>query len=144
VVGTGGSNTVTFSSVPIEGVRPDTWFTLGEMEVHNAGMNNAGEAKAVTLRLTISMANGLGAGRVDLGLQLISTPDTGTRAANADVIRLLNTDTGYTVQIDGVNYRLEVGWVHTDPRSGFVRGEDFFTFEGATSSGRLRGRLVSE
>jgi hypothetical protein len=79
-----------------------------------------------------------------VNLGLISTENTSDRTASADIVELRNPSTDFTVQIEGVTYRLELGWTTLDPGAGVPRGNQFLVYEGSSANAELRARFVSD
>ena len=74
---------------------------------------------------------------------MVSTENTSDRTASADIVELRNPSTDFTVVIDGVTYRLELGWATLDPGAGVSQGNQFLIYEGSAARAELRARFVS-
>jgi hypothetical protein len=105
---------------------------------------NDSEATSVSLSLNFTLTDPIFTGNATIQLGLISTANSNDRIASADIVKLMNATTNFTMTFDGITYRLEVAWESTDPSGGLVQGTEFLIFEGGQASGRLRGRLVSD
>ncbi len=143
---TGVANSLTFNRGEFNGVQPNTWFTAGTVSLLNGEIFNNSDARSVTLQLNFNLTDPPSqSGSAQVVLDLVNTANGADRMSSADIVRLANPNTDFTMTIGGVDYRLEVRWLSTDPSSGVVQsnGRDFLVFEGATASGRLQARFVS-
>ena len=98
----------------------------------------------MTLSVNLNLTDPAEVGIVHLDLGLISTDNSSDRLASADIVELRNPSTDFTINIDGVEYRLELSWVTLDPGAGVVQGNQFLVFEGASAAAQLRARFVSD
>ena len=140
----GVENVITFTAQPFSSVAPNTWFNVGDMTMLNGTTFNDSEATSVSLSLNFTLTDPIFTGNATIQLGLISTANSNDRIASADIVKLMNATTNFTMTFDGITYRLEVAWESTDPSGGLVQGTEFLIFEGGQASGRLRGRLVSD
>ncbi len=141
---TGEPNVLTFKAGNFNSIQPNTWFTAGSITMLNGEIYNNSDANAVTLKLDFNLSDPPSqSGTAEIRLDLVNTPNSADRMTSADIVRLANPVTDFTMTIDGVTYRLEVRWQSTDPSAGVVQGSEFLIFEGATASGRLQARFVS-
>jgi hypothetical protein len=101
------------------------------------------EADGVTLSINLNLTEPAQAGVVHVNLGLISTENSSDRTASADIVELRNPNTDFTVTVDGVTYRLELGWATQDPAAGVSQGNQFLVYEGASAHAELRARFVS-
>jgi type II secretory pathway pseudopilin PulG len=139
----GTENVLGFTRKPFETIVPNTWFALGEMVMLNGTTFYSSEADGVTLSINLNLTQPDKSGVVHINLGLISTENTSDRTASADIVELRNPSTDFTVSIDGVTYRLELGWATLDPGAGVSQGNQFLIYEGASARAELRARFVS-
>lgn len=140
----GVENVLSFTPEDFSGVLPDAWFPLGQLQLLNGTTFYNSEAESVTLSVNLNLTDPVQAGIVHLDLGLISTDNSSDRLASADIVELRNPSTDFTINIDGVEYRLELSWVTLDPGAGVVQGNQFLVFEGASAAAQLRARFVSD
>jgi hypothetical protein len=75
----------------------------------------------------------------DLNLALINTPnDPDDANASADYVQITNLSQNIPLQINGVNYRIQLEFGSTDS-FGFSNQSQFHVYEGATGQGELLG-----
>ncbi|MES2594670.1 MAG: choice-of-anchor K domain-containing protein [Verrucomicrobiota bacterium] len=139
----GTENVLSFARKPFETIIPNTWFALGEMVMLNGTTFYSSEAEGVTLSINLNLTEPAQTGVVHINLGLISTENTSDRTASADIVELRNPNTDFSVDIDGVTYRLELGWATLDPGAGISQGNQFLIYEGASARAELRARFVS-
>ena len=128
---------------PFDTIVPNTWFALGDLVMLNGTTFYQSEADGVTLSINLNVTDPAQAGVVHVDLGLISTENTSDRTASADIVELRNPSTDFTIVVDGVSYRLELGWATLDPGSGVAQGNQFLIYEGASANAELRARFVS-
>lgn len=140
----GTENVLSFTRKPFDTIIPNTWFPLGGLVMLNGTTFYNSEADGVTLSINLNLSDPVQAGVVHVNLGLISTENTSDRTASADIVELRNPSTDFTVQIEGVTYRLELGWTTLDPGAGVPRGNQFLVYEGSSANAELRARFVSD
>ncbi len=140
----GVENVLSFTPEDFTDISPDTWFGLGELQLLNGTTFYNSEAESVTLSVNLNLTDPAQDGIVHLDLGLVSTDNSSDRLASADIVELRNPSTDFTIEIDGVIYRLELAWVSLDPGAGVVQGNKFLVFEGASAAAQLRARFVSD
>lgn len=140
----GTENVLSFTRKPFDAIVPNTWFPLGGLVMLNGTTFYNSEADGVTLSINLNITDPAKSGVVHVNLGLISTENTLDRTASADIVELRNPNTDFTVQIDGVNYRLELSWATLDPGAGVPRGNQFLVYEGSSATAELRARFVSD
>jgi type II secretory pathway pseudopilin PulG len=138
----GVENVLTFTPGQFETITPDVWFDLGDLVMLNGNTFYNSEASGVTLSINLNLTEPAHSTVVHINLGLISTENTSDRLASADIVELRNPNTDFKVTVDGVVYRLELGWETKDPGAGVVQGNQFYVYETATASAVLRGRFV--
>lgn len=138
----GVENVLTFDPKPFETVVPNVWFALGDLVMLNGTTFYNSESDGVTLSINLGLSEPAHSAVVHINLGLVSTENTSDRLSSADIVELRNPSTDFTVTVDGVEYRLELGWATTDPGAGVAQGNQFLVFEGAAASALLRGRFV--
>ena len=139
----GVENSLTFTPVDFNAITPNTWFDFGAMQILNGTTFYNSEATGVTLTVNLNLTQPAISVTTHVDLGLVSTPNTSDRLASADIVKLLNPTTDFTVTIDGVQYRLELSWESLDPNSSVVQGNNLLVFEGANAAVELRGRFTS-
>jgi len=139
----GTENVLSFTRKPFETIIPNVWFQLGEMVMLNGTTFYSSEAEGVTLSINLNLAEPSKSGVVHVDLGLISTENTSDRTASADIVELRNPNTDFTVVVDGVTYRLELGWATLDPGAGISQGNQFLIYEGSSARASLRARFTS-
>ncbi len=139
----GVENVLSFTPVSFDTIVPNTWFGLGDLVMLNGTTFYNSEADGVTLSINLNLTEPAQSAVVHINLGLISTENTSDRLASADIVELRNPSTDFKVTVDGVEYRLELGWATKDPGAGVVQGNQFLVFETASASAVLRGRFVS-
>ena len=140
----GTENVLSFTRKPFDTIVPNTWFALGGLVMLNGTTFYDSEADGVTLSINLDISDPAKSGVVHVNLGLVSTENTSDRNASADIVELRNPSTDFTVQVDGVTYRLELGWATLDPGAGVPRGNQFLVYEGSSASAELRARFVSD
>ncbi|WP_395752426.1 choice-of-anchor K domain-containing protein [Prosthecobacter sp.] len=139
----GVENSLTFTPATFGSIAPNTWFDFGAMQILNGTTFYNSEASGVTLSVNLNLTQPSVNVTTHVDLGLVSTTNTSDRLASADIVQLLNPTTDFTVNIDGVQYRLELQWVSLDPSSSVVQGNNLLVFEGATAAVELRARFTS-
>lgn len=142
ILDTGVENTLTFTPGSFETITPNVWFDLGDLVMLNGNTFYNSEASGVTLSINLNLTEPAHSTVVHINLGLISTENTDDKLASADIVELRNPNTDFKVTVDGVQYRLELGWETQDAGAGVVQGNQFFVYETATASAVLRGRFV--
>lgn len=140
----GTENVLSFTRRPFDTIVPNTWFALGGLVMLNGTTFYDSEADGVTLSINLDIAQPAKSGVVHVNLGLVSTENSSDRTSSADIVELRNPSTDFTVQVDGVTYRLELGWATLDPGAGVPRGNQFLVYEGSSASAELRARFVSD
>lgn len=139
----GVENVLTFTPQDFDTIVPNTWFTFGDLTMLNGTTFYESEATGATLSVDLTMTQPALKFTTHIDLGFISTANTSDRLASADAVVLKNPTTEMTINIDGVEYRLELSWETLDPGAGVVQGNKFLIFEGATAQARLRARFTS-
>jgi hypothetical protein len=138
----GVKNTLTFTKTDFTGATPNTWFSLGNLQMLNGNTFNQSEATSATLALNLNLTNPASSGVVNIDFGFVSTENSSDQLASADIVELRSPLTNFTVDIGGVTYRLELSWETLNPGTGVVDGNNFLIYEGATAQARLRARFV--
>ena len=139
----GTENVLSFTRKPFETIVPNTWFSLGDLLLLNGTTFYESEADGVTLSINLNLTDPAQSTVIHVNLGLISTDNSSDRTASADIVELRNPNTGFSVDIDGVNYRLELSWASLDLGAGKAQGNQFLVYEGASAQAELRARFVS-
>lgn len=139
----GVQNSLSFTPATFNSITPNTWFDFGAMQILNGTTFYNSEATGVTLTVNLNLTQPTISATTHVDLGLVSTPNTSDRLASADIVQLINPTTDFTVNIDGVQYRLELQWVSLDPSSSVVQGNNLLVYEGATAAVELRARFTS-
>ncbi|WP_395740209.1 choice-of-anchor K domain-containing protein [Prosthecobacter sp.] len=139
----GVENSLSFTPAAFGNIAPNTWFDFGAMQILNGTTFYNSEASGVTLSVNLNLTQPTVNVTTHVDLGLVSTTNTSDRLASADIVQLLNPTTDFTVNIDGVQYRLELQWVSLDPSSSVVQGNNLLVFEGANANVELRARFTS-
>jgi prepilin-type N-terminal cleavage/methylation domain-containing protein len=131
---------VGFDSV---GINQD--FNLGTLVCVNGTTFNDSEATSATLHLGILMYSPqFKLGSADINFTMVSTPNSSDRAASADTVTIQNPVTNFTLSSNGHTYVLQIAIVSSDFSNGFVTGNTFSIYEGASASATLVGRWVPQ
>jgi type II secretory pathway pseudopilin PulG len=138
----GTENVLTFTRKPFETIVPNTWFALGDLLLLNGTTFYDSEADGVTLSINLNLTDPAQSAVIHVNLGLISTENSSDRTASADIVELRNPNTGFSVDIDGVNYRLELSWATLNPGAGVAQGNKFLVYEGSSAQAELRARFV--
>ena len=138
----GVPNTLTFTKTDFTGAAPNTWFSLGNLQMLNGNTFNESEATSATLALNMNLTNPASSGVVNINFGFVSTENSSDLLASADIVELRSPLTSFTVDIGGVSYRLELSWETLNPGTGVVDGTNFLIYEGVTAQARLRARFV--
>lgn len=139
----GVENVLGFTPEQFDTITPNTWFKFGELMMLNGTTFYNSEATGVTLSVNLSLTQPSLNFTTHIDLGLTSTDNTSDRLASADIVELKNPTTDIRVNIDGIEYRLELSWATLDPGAGVVQGNKFLIFEGATAQAELRARFTS-
>jgi hypothetical protein len=138
----GVKNTLTFTKTDFTGATPNTWFSLGDLQMLNGNTFNQSEATSATLVLNLNLTNPATTGTVNIDFGFTSTENSSDQLASADIVELKSPLTNFTVDIGGVTYRLELSWETLNPGTGVVDGNNFLIYEGATAEAKLKARFV--
>lgn len=138
----GTENVLSFTRKPFETIVPNTWFALGDLLLLNGTTFYDSEADGVTLSINLNLTDPVQSAVIHVNLGLISTENSSDRTASADIVELRNPNTGFSVDIDGVNYRLELSWATLNPGAGVAQGNKFLVYEGSSAQAELRARFV--
>src|SRR5690606_29959031 len=99
-------------------------------------------ANSVVLAMTISLPDRAAALNFNLNLDLINTAnDPDDSNASADYVKITNLTQNIPLQINGVNYRIQLEFGATDS-FGFSSQSQFHVYEGATGQGELLGTFL--
>lgn len=139
----GVENSLSFTPAGFDKITPNTWFDFGAMQILNGTTFYNSEATGVTLTVNLNLSQPSVTATTYINLGLVSTSNTSDRLASADVVQLINPTTDFTINIDGVQYRLELEWVSKDPASSVVQGNNLLVYEGANAAVELRARFTS-
>jgi hypothetical protein len=138
----GTENVLSFTRKPFDAIVPNTWFALGDLLLLNGTTFYDSEADGVTLSINLNLTEPAQSAVIHVNLGLISTENSSDRTASADIVELRNPNTGFSVDIDGVNYRLELSWATLNPGAGVAQGNKFLVYEGSSAQAELRARFV--
>jgi len=138
----GTQNVLSFTRKPFDAIVPNIWFALGDLLLLNGTTFYDSEAAAVTLSINLNLTEPAQSAVIHVNLGLISTENSSDRTASADIVELRNPNTGFSVDIDGVNYRLELSWATLNPGAGVAQGNKFLVYEGSSAQAELRARFV--
>lgn len=139
----GVENVLSFTKATFDTITPNTWFKFGDMIMLNGTTFYDSEATAVSLTVNLSMTQPALNFVTNIDLGIVSTDNTSDRNASADIVELINPTTDVRITIDGIEYKLELSWANLDPGSGFVQGNKFYIYEGASATAELRARFTS-
>jgi type II secretory pathway pseudopilin PulG len=138
----GDPNVITFTSRAFSNVAPGERFKLGDFFYHNGSTYYDSHATGVRLRIRIELPERGQALEFDLDLELVNTEnDPDDAHASADYVKLNNLSQNLPLQINGVNYRIQLEFGATDS-FGFSSKSQFHVYEGATGQGELLGTFL--
>lgn len=138
-VNSGDPNVLQFTSQSFSNVAPWEKFKLGDFYYHNGNSYYDSHATGVTLAMTINLPDRNATFNFNLNLELINTAnDPDDANASADYVKITNLTQNIPLQIDGVNYRIQLEFGATDS-FGFSSQSQFHVYEGATGQGELLG-----
>lgn len=140
----GVENVLTFTPLSFDTIVPNKWFDFGNLLMLNGTTFYDSEATGATLSVKLNLTQPAIDVTTHIDLGFTSTENTSDRLASADIIELKSPTTDVTINIDGVQYRLELSWQTLDPGAGVVDGNKFLVFEGATAQARLLARFTSD
>lgn len=136
-INSGDPNVLSFSSLPFSDIAPGQKFKLGDFYYHNGSTYYDSHATGVKLRITISLPERGQTLSFDLNLDLVNTEnDPDDANASADYVKITNLTQNIPLQINGVNYRIQLEFGATDS-FGFSSQSQFHVYEGATGQGEL-------
>ncbi|MBP6601595.1 MAG: choice-of-anchor K domain-containing protein [Verrucomicrobiales bacterium] len=138
-INTGDPNVLEFTSQSFSDIPPGTKFKLGDFYYHNGNSYYDSHATGVMLQIIIDLPERGQTLTIDLNLDLINTPnDPDDANASADYVQITNLSQNIPLQINGVNYRIQLEFGATDS-FGFSNQSQFHVYEGATGQGELLG-----
>lgn len=141
-VNSGDPNVLTFSSQSFSDVAPGQKFKLGDFYYHNGSTYYDSHANGVRLKVTIDLPERSQTLAFDLDLDLVNTEnDPDDANASADYVVITNLTQDIPLQINGVNYRIQLEFGATDS-FGFSSQSQFHVYEGATGQGELLGTFL--
>lgn len=138
----GDPNVLAFSSQAFSNVAPGQKFKLGDFFYHNGSTYYDSHATGVILRVTINLPERAQTLAFNLGLDLVNTEnDPDDANASADYVVIKNLTQDIPLQINGVNYRIQLEFGATES-FGFSSRSQFHVYEGATGQGELLGTFL--
>ncbi len=141
-INSGDPNVLTFSSQSFSNVPPGQKFKLGDVFYHNGSTYYDSHATGVLLKVTIHLPERSQTLAFDLDLDLVNTEnDPDDANASADYVVITNLSQNIPLQINGVNYRIQLEFGATDS-FGFSSKSQFHVYEGATGQGELLGTFL--
>jgi hypothetical protein len=141
-VNSGDPNVLAFSSKSFADVAPGEKFKLGDFFYHNGSTYYDSHATGVLLRVTINLPERSQTLAFNLDLDLVNTEnDPDDANASADYVVITNLTQNIPLQINGVNYRIQLEFGATDS-FGFSSRSQFHVYEGATGQGELLGTFL--
>ncbi len=141
-INSGDPNVLSFSSLAFSDVAPGQKFKLGDFYYHNGSTYYDSHATGVKLRITIALPDRGQTISFDLNLDLVNTEnDPDDANASADYVKITNLTQNIPLQINGVNYRIQLEFGATDS-FGFSSQSQFHVYEGATGQGELLGTFL--
>jgi len=141
-VNSGDPNVLQFTSKSFAGVAPWQKFKLGDVFYHNGSSFYDSHATGVVLAMTINLPDRSAVLNFNLNLDLINTAnDPDDSNASADYVKITNLTQNIPLQINGVNYRIQLEFGATDS-FGFSSQSQFHVYEGATGQGELLGTFL--
>ena len=143
----GIANVIAFDngSLSFDNVGINQDFTLGTLVCVNGTTFNDSEATSATLHLAILMYSPqFKLGSADINFTMVSTANSSDRAASADTVTIQNPVTNFTLTSNGHTYVLQIAIVSSDTSNGFVTGNTFSIYEGASASATLVARWVPQ
>lgn len=141
-INSGDPNVMSFTSQDFSNVAPGQKFKLGDFFYHNGSTYYDSHASGVTLRIIINLPERSQTLAFDLNLDLVNTEnDPDDANASADYVRITNLSQHIALQINGVNYRMQLEFGSTDS-FGFSSQSQFHVYEGATGQGELLGTFL--
>lgn len=141
-VDSGSPNSLNFSGQNFTNVAPGETFKLGVLNYHNGNSYYDSHATGVRLKINLELPNRGQSVAFDLVLDLVNTEnDPDDPAASADYVRITNLQQNLGLLINGVSYRIQLGFGATDS-FGFSTNSQFHVYEGATGTGELLGTFI--
>lgn len=141
-INSGDPNVMSFTSQAFSNIPPGQKFKLGDFYYHNGSTYYDSHATGVSLRIIINLPERSQTIAFDLNLDLVNTEnDPDDANASADYVRLTNLTQNIPLQINGVNYGIQLEFGATDS-FGFSSQSQFHVYEGATGQGELLGTFV--
>ncbi len=143
-INTGDPNVLEFTSQSFSDIPPGTKFKLGDFYYHNGNSYYDSHATGVMLQIIIDLPERGPTLTIDLNLDLINTPnDPDDATASADYVQITNLSQNIPLQINGVNYRIQLEFGATDS-FGFSHQSQFHVYEGRYRAGRTPRNLLSQ
>lgn len=141
-INSGEPNVLTFNGKGFSNIPPGQKFSLGEFFYHNGSSFYDSHATGVALRIQLNLPDRGAVINFNLNLDLINTEnDPDDAQASADYVKITNLTQNIPLQINGVNYRIQLEFGSTDS-FGFSSKSQFHVYEGATGRGELLGTFL--
>lgn len=141
-INSGEPNVLTFNGKGFSDIAPGQKFSLGEFFYHNGSSFYDSHATGVALRIQLTLPDRSAVIDFNLNLDLINTEnDPDDAQASADYVKITNLTQNIPLQINGVNYRIQLEFGSTDS-FGFSSKSQFHVYEGATGRGELLGTFL--
>lgn len=138
----GDPNVLEFGAQSFSEIPPGASFKLGTLTYHNGNSYYDSHATNVKLQIVINLTERGETIGFDLDLDLVNTPnDPDDPQASADYVKITNLQQNIPLQINGVNYKIALGFGATDS-FGFSSQSQFHVYEGATGQGELLGTFL--
>lgn len=137
-------NSLTFKPEGKFGVVPDQEFKIGELTYYNGTTYSGTNATSVKMRVKLDLEVPRGTEELDFTLRLLSTPNlaTNTLDQSADYVWIPNVATGFSTQIQGQTYYLQLRFGNSTA-NGFTKVDEFHVHENKSATGTLFGRLTT-
>ncbi len=141
-INSGEPNVLTFNGKSFSNIAPGQKFSLGEFFYHNGSSFYDSHATGVALRIKLTLPERSAVIEFNLNLDLINTEnDPDDAQASADYVKITNLTQNIPLQINGVNYRIQLEFGSTDS-FGFSSKSQFHVYEGATGRGEPLGTFL--
>ena len=140
ILDAGVENTVNFQQATFADAAPNQRFVLGTLVMHNGTTFNDSEADNVNLDVVLDLGTH-GTMNFAIPFQMENTENSDDRVASADIVELMNLNTGASVTVANLRYDLVLEIGAADSNSE-VQGNRFHIYEGATATGTIFGKLV--
>jgi hypothetical protein len=145
IIDAGIQNVLTFSRTSFNNIVANSDFPLGTLVILNGTTFNDSEATSATLHLAFSLTQPVvTTAATDVNFTMTSTANSGDRQASADYVTIQNPTTSLTVSANGITYKLQISVTSVDASNGWVSGNTFYVYEGASATATLKGRWVPQ